>query len=97
MGNALAKAGNSSFADLLKSRVFEAASMADTTTALTDEQKKRTMVGLDPFNKKDPKNIVPDIMYASAGVYSTVDAMASQSNRCNNGSTYTRTYNVATL
>ncbi|MEN0097581.1 MAG: D-alanyl-D-alanine-carboxypeptidase/endopeptidase AmpH [Brucella pseudogrignonensis] len=75
MGDALAKAGNSSFADLLKSRVFEAASMADTTTALNDEQKKRMMVGLDPFNKNDPNNIVPDIMYASAGVYSTADDM----------------------
>ena len=75
MGDALAKAGNSSFADLLKSRVFEPAGMSDTTTTLNDEQKKRLMVGLDPFDKNDPNNVVPDIMHASAGVYSTADDM----------------------
>jgi serine-type D-Ala-D-Ala carboxypeptidase/endopeptidase len=75
MGDALAKAGKSSFADLLRSRVFEPAGMSDTTTTLSDEQKKRLMVGLDPFNKNDPNNAVPDIMYASAGVYSTTDDM----------------------
>lgn len=75
MGDALAKAGKSNFADLLRSRVFEPAGMSDTTTTLSDEQKKRLMVGLDPFNKNDPNNAVPDIMYASAGVYSTADDM----------------------
>lgn len=77
MGDALAKAGKSSFTDLLKGRIFEPAGMIDTTTALNDEQKKRLMVGLDPFNKNDPNEAVPDIMYASAGVYSTADDMVN--------------------
>lgn len=76
LGEALAKAGGKPFADLLRDKVVDPLQLRDTTTSLSDAQKKRLMVGLDPFNRPDPNDEVPAIMHASAGVYSTANDMA---------------------
>lgn len=76
LGDALAKAGGADYSALLASEVAKPAGLVDTTNALNDAQKKRLMTGLDPFDKPDPNATVPDVMYASAGVYSTAGDMA---------------------
>ncbi|MDH2384435.1 D-alanyl-D-alanine-carboxypeptidase/endopeptidase AmpH [Bradyrhizobium sp. CER78] len=75
LGEALAKAGGKPYADLLRDKVIAPLQLADTTLRLSDAQRPRLMVGLDPFGKPDPNWEVPNIMYASAGVYSTADDM----------------------
>ncbi len=75
LGDALAKAGGSDYSTVLADEVLKPAGMTDTTNALNDTQKKRLMTGLDPFGKPDPNAVVPDVMYASAGIYSTADDM----------------------
>ncbi len=76
LGDALAKAGGADYSALLASEVAESAGLVDTTNVLNDAQKKRLMTGLDPFDKPDPNAVMPDVMYASAGVYSTAGDMA---------------------
>lgn len=71
LGDALAKAGGADYSTVLANEVFQPAGLADTTNTLNDAQKKRLMVGLDPFDKPDSNAVVPDVMYASAGIYST--------------------------
>lgn len=75
LGDALAKAGGKAYGDLLAEKVIAPLALKDTTLRLTDQQKRRLMTGLDPFNKPDPNVVAPDIMAASAGVYSTADDM----------------------
>ncbi len=75
LGDAMAKAGGKSYADLLTEKVIAPLALKDTTLRLSDQQKPRLMTGLDPFNKPDPNIEAPDIMAASAGVYSTADDM----------------------
>lgn len=75
LGDALAKAGGKPYADLLTEKVIAPLALKDTTLRLSDQQKPRLMTGLDPFNKPDPNIEAPDIMAASAGVYSTADDM----------------------
>lgn len=75
LGDALAKAGGADYSTVLAAEVFKPAGMTDTTNVLTEAQKKRLMTGLDPFDKPDPNAVVPDIMYASAGIYATADDM----------------------
>lgn len=76
LGDALAKAGGADYSTVLANEVLKPAGLADTTNALTDAQKKRLMTGLDPFGKADPNAPAPDVMYASAGIYSTGADMA---------------------
>lgn len=73
LGEALSKAAGKPYRDLLQEQVIAPLALTDTTTRLSDEQKMRLMVGLDPFNQPDPNWEVPDIMLASAGVYSTAN------------------------
>ncbi|KWV52963.1 beta-lactam-binding protein [Bradyrhizobium macuxiense] len=75
LGEALAKAGGKPYADLLRDKLIAPLRLADTTLRLSDAQRPRLMVGLDPFGKRDPNWEVPEIMYASAGVYSSADDM----------------------
>jgi D-alanyl-D-alanine-carboxypeptidase/D-alanyl-D-alanine-endopeptidase len=75
LGEALAKAGNKPYADLLREKVIAPLGLNDTTLRLSEAQKPRLMTGLDPFNKPDPNWDAPDIMGPSAGVYSTADDM----------------------
>lgn len=75
LGEALAKAGGQPYSELLRDKVVAPLQLKDTTTHLSDAQRKRLMAGLDPFNRPDPNDEVPAIMYASAGVYSTADDM----------------------
>ena len=75
LGDALAKAGGADYSTVLANEVFQPAGLADTTNTLDDAQKKRLMVGLDPFDKPDSNAVVPDVMYASAGIYSTAADM----------------------
>ena len=75
LGDALAKAGGKPYADLLTEKVIAPLALKDTTLRLSVQQKPRLMTGLDPFNKPDPNSEAPDIMAASAGVYSTADDM----------------------
>jgi len=75
LGEALAKAGNKPYADLLREKVIAPLGLNDTTLRLSEAQKPRLMTGLDPFNKSDPNWETPDIMGPSAGVYSTADDM----------------------
>jgi D-alanyl-D-alanine-carboxypeptidase/D-alanyl-D-alanine-endopeptidase len=75
LGDALAKAGGKPYDDLLTEKVIAPLALKDTTLRLSDQQKPRLMTGLDPFNKPDPNVEAPDIMAASAGVYSTADDM----------------------
>jgi CubicO group peptidase (beta-lactamase class C family) len=72
----LAKAGGADYSAVLAEEVLKPAGLADTANTLTDAQKQRLMTGLDPFGKPDPNAVVPDVMYASAGLYSTADDMA---------------------
>ena len=76
LGDALAKAGGTDYSALLAGEVAKPAGLVDTTNMLNDAQKQRLMTGLDPFDKPDPNAVVPDVMYASAGVYSTAGDMA---------------------
>ncbi|WP_454675998.1 D-alanyl-D-alanine-carboxypeptidase/endopeptidase AmpH [Achromobacter marplatensis] len=76
LGDALAKAGGADYSTVLANEVIKPAGLADTTNVLNDAQKKRLMTGLDPFGKPDPNATVPDVMYASAGIYSTASDMA---------------------
>jgi len=76
LGDALAKAGGADYSAVLAEEVLKPAGLADTANTLTDAQKQRLMTGLDPFGKPDPNAVVPDVMYASAGLYSTADDMA---------------------
>lgn len=73
LGDAMAKAGGKTYAELLTEKVITPLALKDTTLRLSDQQKPRLMTGLDPFNKPDPNAEAPDIMAASAGVYSTAD------------------------
>lgn len=75
LGDALAKAGGGDYSTVLANEVTRPAGLVDTTNVLNDAQKKRLMTGLDPFGKPDPNAPVPDVMYASAGIYSTADDM----------------------
>lgn len=76
LGDALAKAGGADYSTVLANEVTKPAGLVDTTNVLNDAQKKRLMTGLDPFGKPDPNATVPDVMYASAGIYSTGADMA---------------------
>jgi len=76
LGDALARAGGADYSTVLANEVLGPAGLADTTNVLNEEQKKRLMTGLDPMNQPDPNAPVPDVMYASAGVYSTAADMA---------------------
>lgn len=76
LGDALARAGGADYSTLLANEVTKPAGLVDTTNVLNDAQKKRLMTGLDPFDKPDPNAPVPDVMYASAGIYSTAGDMA---------------------
>jgi len=76
LGDALARAGGADYSTVLANEVLKPAGLADTTNVLDDQQQKRLMTGLDPMNQPDPNAPVPDIMYASAGVYSTAADMA---------------------
>lgn len=75
LGDALAKAGGADYSTVLANEVLKPAGLTDTTNVLSDEQKKRLMTGLDPFEKPDANSPVPDIMYASAGIYTTAEDM----------------------
>lgn len=75
LGDALAKAGGADYSTVLANEVLKPAGLTDTTNVLSDEQKKRLMTGLDPLDKPDANSPVPDIMYASAGIYTTADDM----------------------
>jgi D-alanyl-D-alanine-carboxypeptidase/D-alanyl-D-alanine-endopeptidase len=75
LGDALARAGGSDYSTVLADAVLKPAGLADTTNVLSHEQKNRLMTGLDPFDKPDANSPVPDIMYASAGIYTTADDM----------------------
>lgn len=75
LGDALAKAGGADYSTVLANEVLQPAALVDTTNVLSDQQKPRLMTGLDPFGKPDPNAVVPDVMYASAGLYSTADDM----------------------
>lgn len=75
LGEALSKAAGKPYRDLLQEQIVAPLALADTTTRLSGKQKPRLMVGLDPFNQPDPNWEVPDIMLASAGVYSTANDM----------------------
>ncbi|ALM81976.1 D-alanyl-D-alanine-carboxypeptidase/endopeptidase AmpH [Bordetella sp. N] len=75
LGDALGKAGGADYSTVLANEVLKPAGLTDTTNVLSDDQKKRLMVGLDPMNKPDPNAPAPDIMYASAGVYTTATDM----------------------
>lgn len=75
LGDAMAKAGGKPYGDLLAEKVIAPLALKDTTLRLSDQQKPRLMTGLDPFNKPDANVEAPDIMAASAGVYSTADDM----------------------
>ncbi|HCW16910.1 MAG TPA: D-alanyl-D-alanine-carboxypeptidase/endopeptidase AmpH, partial [Achromobacter sp.] len=76
LGDALAKAAGADYSTVLANEVTQPAGLVDTTNVLNDAQKKRLMTGLDPFGKPDPNAPVPDVMYASAGIYSTGADMA---------------------
>ncbi|WP_252349215.1 D-alanyl-D-alanine-carboxypeptidase/endopeptidase AmpH [Ochrobactrum sp. BTU1] len=76
LGDALAKAGGADYSTVLAQTVIKPAGLTDTTNVLDETQKQRLMTGLDPFGKPDPNNPVPEIMYASAGIYTTADDMA---------------------
>ncbi len=76
LGEALAKAGGRPFGELLRETVIAPRGLADTTLQLSEAQKPRLMVGLDPFGKPDPNFEAPPVMAASAGVYSTAEDMA---------------------
>lgn len=76
LGDALAEAGGADYSTVLANEVFKPAGLVDTTNKLNPQQEKRLMVGLDPFDKPDPNAPVPDIMYSSAGIYSTAADMA---------------------
>src|SRR5690606_13968211 len=76
LGDALAKAGGADYSTVLANEVLAPAGLSDTTNVLNDAQQKRLMTGLDPLNQPDPNASVPDVMYASAGVYSTAADMA---------------------
>lgn len=75
LGDAMAKAGGKPYGDLLTEKLIAPLALKDTTLRLSDQQKPRLMTGLDPFNQPDPNVEAPDIMAASAGVYSTADDM----------------------
>ncbi len=75
LGDALSKAAGKSYSDLLQEIVCAPLGLPDTTLRLSEQQKGRLMKGLDPLNQPDPNSEVPDIMFASAGVYSTADDM----------------------
>lgn len=75
LGEALAKAGGDSYSNLLNAKIIQPLGLTDTTTKLSEEQTGRLMTGLDPFGKADPNWPLPDIMQASAGMYSTADDM----------------------
>lgn len=75
LGDALAKAGGADYSTVLDSEVLTPAGLVDTTNVLTEQQQPRLMTGLDPFGKPDPNAVVPDVMFASAGLYSTADDM----------------------
>lgn len=75
LGEALAKAGGKSFPDLLRERITAPLGMADTVARLTEQQKPRLMVGLDPLGNRDPNWEATPIMAASGGLYSTADDM----------------------
>ena len=75
LGDALAKASGADYSTVLANEVLQPAGLIDTTNTLDDAQKKRLMTGLDPFGKPDSNAVVPDVMYASAGIYSTAADM----------------------
>lgn len=75
LGDALAKASGTDYSTVLANEVLQPAGLIDTTNTLDDAQKKRLMTGLDPFGKPDSNAVVPDVMYASAGIYSTAADM----------------------
>jgi D-alanyl-D-alanine-carboxypeptidase/D-alanyl-D-alanine-endopeptidase len=75
LGEALAKAGGKPFGALLQAEITAPLGLGDTVTALSDQQKSRLMVGLDPFDKPDPNLEVPPVTIASGGVYSTAEDM----------------------
>lgn len=75
LGDALAKAGGADYSTVLANEVLKPAGLTDTTNVLSDEQKKRLMTGLDPLDKPDANSPVPDIMYASAGIYTSAEDM----------------------
>jgi D-alanyl-D-alanine-carboxypeptidase/D-alanyl-D-alanine-endopeptidase len=75
LGDALAKAGGTDYNTVFINEVAKPAGLTDTTNVLSDEQRARLMTGLDPFDNPDPNATVPDVMYASAGLYSTAADM----------------------
>lgn len=75
LGDALAQAGGADYSTVLANEVLKPAGLTDTTNVLSDEQKKRLMTGLDPLDKPDANSPVPDIMYASAGIYTSAEDM----------------------
>lgn len=75
LGDALAKAGGADYSTVLANEVLKPAGLIDTANVLSEPQKNRLMTGLDPFGKPDPNAVAPDVMYASAGLYSTADDM----------------------
>lgn len=76
LGDALAKAGGADYSTVLANEVTKPAGLIDTGNTLSEAQTTRLMTGLDPFGKPDPNAVEPDIMYASAGIYSTAADMA---------------------
>ncbi|WP_459616536.1 D-alanyl-D-alanine-carboxypeptidase/endopeptidase AmpH [Bordetella sp. 2513F-2] len=77
LGDALAKAGGADYPAVLAKEVLRPAGLTDTAITLDDAQKKRLMIGLDPFGQPDPNVEVTDVMHASAGIYSTAADMVS--------------------
>lgn len=75
LGDALAKAGGSNYNTVFTNEIAIPIGLKDTGNELNDDQKKRLMTGLDPFNNPDPNAMVPEVMYASAGLYSTGEDM----------------------
>lgn len=75
LGEALGKAENKPFAELVRERIAAPLGMADTTLRLSEAQKPRLMTGLDPFGKSDPNWEATEAMQASAGVYTTAEDM----------------------
>ena len=75
LGDALGKAAGSDYATALQEEVIKPAGLVETGVSLSEAQKPRLMIGLDPFGKPDGNFAAPDIMQASAGIYTSAADM----------------------
>jgi D-alanyl-D-alanine-carboxypeptidase/D-alanyl-D-alanine-endopeptidase len=75
LGEALGTAGGKPFAQLVREHLTAPLDMGDTVLRLSQAQKTRLMIGLDPFGKPDPNWEASEVMQASAGIYTTAEDM----------------------